>query len=61
MYEIRKFLNLKENDIVIPESRLLGVEGYDLIDDINSVFSFINRSDTPEDLILDKVERVRKI
>lgn len=61
MYEIRRFLNLKENDIVIPESRLLGVEGYDLIDDINSVFSFINRSDTPEDLILDKVERVRKI
>ena len=52
---------MSENDIVIPESRLLGVEGYDLIDDINSVFSFINRSDTPEDLILDKVERMRKI
>lgn len=59
--EIRDFLNLEDNDILIPEPRFLGINGVDLIDDINKVFDFINEAETPENLKLDKIERVRKI
>ena len=52
---------MEDNDILIPEPRFLGINGVDLIDDINKVFDYINEAETPENLELDKIERVRKI
>jgi len=40
---MKKIIDLKKNDIVIPTIEELGIHGYNLIDDANAVFSYINK------------------
>ena len=40
---MKKIIDLKKNDIVIPTIDELGIDGYDLINDTNAVFSYINK------------------
>lgn len=40
---MKKIINLQKNDIVIPTIDELGIDGYDLINDTNAVFSYINK------------------
>ena len=40
---MKKIISLRKNDIVIPTIEELGIHGYNLIDDANAVFSYINK------------------
>lgn len=58
-YTIRKVINLAENDIVICRPEEMGVEGYDIINDANSMFDYINKF-TNEKVELEHIKRLRK-
>ena len=55
-YTIRKIIDLKENDIVICQPREMGVRGYDIIDDANAMFDYINNF-TNEEIELEHIKR----
>ena len=40
---MKKIINLQKNDIVIPTIDELGIDGYDLINDANAIFSYMNK------------------
>jgi len=40
--DIKEFLNLKKNDILIPEPRKMGITGYDIYDDTISTINYLN-------------------
>ena len=56
---MKQIIDLKTNDIIIPTIDELGIGGYDIIDDTNSVFDYIN-SLSEKDFELNYVEKVRK-
>lgn len=58
-YTIRKILNLKEDDIVICSPDEMGVLGYDIIDDANSMFDYINKI-TSDFVELEHVKRLKR-
>lgn len=58
-YTIRKVIDLKENDIVICQPDEMGVGGYDIIDDANSMFDYINKF-TNESIDLQHVRKLEK-
>lgn len=43
-YTIRKMIDLKDDDIVICRPQEMGVKGYNLLDDANAMFDYINDS-----------------
>ncbi len=55
---IRKIIDLKPNDIVISEPSEMGIEGYDIVDDANAMFRYINKY-TYEDIELEEIKRLR--
>ena len=55
-YTIRKIIDLKENDIVICQPQEMGVKGYDIIDDANAMFDYINKFNQ-KDIELHHIER----
>lgn len=57
---IREVIDLKPNDIVICRPDEMGVRGYDIIDDANAMFDYINKF-TSEDVELEHVKRLRKL
>lgn len=58
-YTIRKVIDLKENDIVICQPDEMGINGYDIIDDANRMFNYINRF-TSDALELEHIKRLNK-
>ena len=58
-YTIRKVISLAENDIVICRPKEMGVQGYDIIDDANSMFDYINKF-TEEKVELEHIKRLQK-
>ncbi len=58
-YTIRRIIDLKENDIVICQPDEMGVRGYNIIDDANSMFDYINRF-TSDDVELEHVKRLER-
>lgn len=58
-YTVRKIIDLKENDIVICQPDEMGVRGYDIIDDANSMFDYIKRF-TNENVKIEHVKRLKK-
>lgn len=58
-YTIRKIIDLKDNDIVICRPDEMGVRGYDIIDDANAMFDYINRF-TSDDVELEHVKRLER-
>lgn len=58
-YTIRKVIDLAENDIVICRPDEMGVRGYDIIDDANSMFDYINKF-TSEKVELEHVKKLRR-
>lgn len=59
-YTIRQVLDLKENDIVICQAEEMGVKGYDIIDDANAMFEYINKF-TNEEVKLEHIKRLRNL
>ena len=57
---IKGVIDLNHNDIIIPTIEELGIRGYDIIDDANRVFDFIN-SLSEHDFELERVKRIRKM
>lgn len=57
---IREIIDLKPNDIVISQPNEMGIRGYDLIDDANTVFDHINRKRKTEDFELPQLQKIRK-
>lgn len=53
---IREIIDLKDNDIVICQPSEMNVRGYDIVNDANSMFDYINRFEG-KDFILDRVEK----
>ena len=58
-YTIRKVISLAENDIVICRPEEMGVQGYDIIDDANSMFDYINKF-TGEKVELEHIKKLQK-
>lgn len=59
-YTIRKIIDLKENDIVICQPEEMGVRGYDIIEDANSMFAYINNF-TSDNIEFEHVKRLKKV
>lgn len=62
-YTIRDIIDLKDNNIVICQPSEMGVRGYDIVDDANAMFNYINQF-TSDDIKLEhvkKLEKTRKI
>lgn len=59
-YTIRKVLDLNENDIVICQPDEMDVQGYDIIDDANAMFDYIDKF-TNEDIKLEHIKRLRNL
>lgn len=57
---MKQIIDLKSNDIIIPTIDELGINGYDIIDDTNSLFNYIN-SLPEKDFELKPVEKVRRL
>ena len=53
---IREIIDLKDNDVVICQPSEMNVKGNDIVDDANSMFSYINRFEG-KDFILDTIEK----
>lgn len=53
---MKQIIDLKSNDIIIPTIDELGINGYDIIDDTNSLFNYIN-SLPEKDFELPKIKR----
>lgn len=58
---IREVLELKSNDIVICTPNEMGVYGYDLIEDANNMFDYINSNRNTEDFELPNLQKVKKL
>lgn len=58
-YTIREIINLSEKDIVICRPDEMGVQGYDIINDANSMFDYISEF-TKEKVKLEHIQRIRK-
>ena len=58
-YIIRKIIDLKDNDIVICRPDEMGVKGYDIIEDANSMFEYINNF-TSDNIELEHVKRLKR-
>ena len=54
---VREIIDLKENDIVISQPSVMGIRGYDLIDDANSMYDVINKKTKIEDFELQKIKK----
>lgn len=54
---VREIIDLKENDIVISQPSVMGICGYDLIDDANSMYDVINKKTKIEDFELQKIKK----
>ena len=54
----RNIIDLKPNDIVISQPSEMGIEGYDIVDDANAMFRYINKY-TYEDIELEEIKRLR--
>lgn len=59
-YIIRKIIGLKDNDIVICRPDEMGVKGYDIIEDANSMFAYINNF-TSDNIEFEHVKRLKKV
>ena len=57
-YMIRKVIDLKPNDIVICQPEEMNVQGYDIVDDANSMFDYINNI-PGRDFELEKIKKFR--
>ena len=58
-YTIREVISLAENDIVICRPDEMGVQGYDIIDDANAMFDYINKF-TNESIKLEHVKNLKR-
>lgn len=58
-YTIRKIIDLKDNDVVICQPDEMGINGYDIIDDANAMFDYINRF-TSDEVELEHVKRLER-
>ena len=58
-YTIREVISLAENDIVIFRPDEMGVQGYDIIDDANAMFDYINKF-TNESIKLEHVKNLKR-
>lgn len=59
-HTIRQVIDLKNNDIVICQPEEMNVLGYDIINDANAMFDYINKF-ISEDVKLEHVKRLRKL
>lgn len=59
-YTIRKVINLSEKDIVICRPEEMGVHGYDIINDANSMFDYINQF-TADKINFDHIKNEQEI
>lgn len=57
---IKRVIDLEKNDIIIPTIEELGIQGYNIIDDANSLFDYVNQIEN-KDFILDRVEEMPKV
>lgn len=53
---IKKIIDTKPNDIIIPTIDELNIDGKDIIDDANSLFDYVNRSSDKE-FILQRIKK----
>lgn len=53
---IRKVIELKDNDIVICQPEEMGVKGYDIIEDANNMFDYIQNSGDDRDFEITKIK-----
>lgn len=58
-YTMRKIIDLKDNDIVICQPDEMGVRGYNIIDDANAMFDYINRF-TSDVVELEHIKRLER-
>lgn len=58
-HTIREVISLAENDIVICRPDEMGVQGYDIIDDANAMFDYINKF-TNESIKLEHVKSLKR-
>ena len=57
--EMKKIIDLNKNDIIIPTIDELNINGYDIIDDTNRLFEYIN-SMSEKDFELEKVKKLER-
>lgn len=58
-YTIRKIIDLKPNDIVICKPEEMNIRGYDIIDDANAMFSYINKY-TGDEVELEHIKKLKR-
>lgn len=58
-YTVRKILDLKDNDIVIPQPDEIGIKGIDIVDDTNRVFDYI-REYNHDKIELEHIKRLKQ-
>ncbi len=58
-YTIRKVIELKENDIVICQPSEMNVRGYDIVDDANAMFGYIDKF-TSEEVELAHIKKLQR-
>ena len=57
---MKKVVDLKSNDIIIPTIQELNIEGNDIIEDTNSLFRYINNL-SDKDFKLEEVQKVKRL
>ena len=57
---MKKVVDLKSNDIIIPTIQELHIEGNDIIEDTNSLFRYINNL-SDKDFKLEEVQKVKRL
>ena len=58
-YLIREMIDLKPNDIVICQPEEMNIEGYDIVDDANAMFNYINGF-FDKDFELEKIKKLER-
>ena len=53
---IKKIIDTKTNDIIIPTIDELNIDGKDIVDDANSLFDYVNRSSDKE-FVLQRIKK----
>ncbi len=59
-YTIRTIIDLKPNDIVICRPDEMNIRGYDIVDDANNMFDYINNFDG-KDFELEKIKKSKRM
>ncbi len=54
-YQIREYIDLKDNDIVICQPQEMGIRGQNIVDDANRMFDYINKFEG-KDFILEHID-----